>query len=276
MSNLVGLTWNLSRLLFEHDPMQTCCRENDAFDEYEYVASTLAVSMLDGELPKTALRSALTTWFGDELAAEQGFSPLVTEIQAHHVSVLEEYLQKLQHTLRQKAAGQDTGTLLGLMGYTSRQSHHRFRLLRVLEDPYLGLESAEYDLVHERRGFLFALCRVLNVAESDASEAIEKYDTLEKIRCDAYRPWLFVETENSDERLGSFINASVAGKRKLRLPADSWRQPLDTLLEYARDLIFEHIAQTSKTLRVWGRVTGYRLHFADDEVIHLTLQGKVI
>lgn len=32
----------ISLFLFENDPMNTCCKENDAFDEYDFIASEIA------------------------------------------------------------------------------------------------------------------------------------------------------------------------------------------------------------------------------------------
>lgn len=56
----------LSELLFHADPMGTCCRENDAFDEYDRVARDLAERLEEGDTPDVALHAVLREWFGDE------------------------------------------------------------------------------------------------------------------------------------------------------------------------------------------------------------------
>ncbi|MEX1196334.1 MAG: hypothetical protein WEB57_00540 [Pseudohongiellaceae bacterium] len=66
----------LSRLLFEHDPLRTCCVQNDAFDEYDRVALSLAERMLAGEAPEPAMRAALVEWFGEELVANASMAAL--------------------------------------------------------------------------------------------------------------------------------------------------------------------------------------------------------
>ncbi|WP_373190308.1 hypothetical protein [Halomonas sp.] len=57
----------LSDLLFHADPMGTCCRENDAFDEYDRIAFELAEHMEEGDRSDVALHQVLREWFGDEL-----------------------------------------------------------------------------------------------------------------------------------------------------------------------------------------------------------------
>ena len=66
----------LSQLLFTHDPMRTCCVENDANGEYDRVAATMVVRMAGGEIPSEALRAALREWFGSELVAETQLADL--------------------------------------------------------------------------------------------------------------------------------------------------------------------------------------------------------
>lgn len=66
----------LSQMLFTHDPMRTCCIENEAFEEYARVAATLAAHLVDGEGPSEALRAALREWFGSELVAEAQLTDL--------------------------------------------------------------------------------------------------------------------------------------------------------------------------------------------------------
>lgn len=72
----------LSQLLFTHDPMRTCCVENDAYGEYDRVAVTMATRMAGGERPSEALRSALRDWFGSELVAETQLTDLDQAISA--------------------------------------------------------------------------------------------------------------------------------------------------------------------------------------------------
>jgi hypothetical protein len=58
----------ISQALFETDPMRTCCKENDCFDEYDKVAEDVAERLLGGESLKQALRAEISEWFfdGDE------------------------------------------------------------------------------------------------------------------------------------------------------------------------------------------------------------------
>ncbi|EBA00899.1 hypothetical protein [Marinobacter sp. ELB17] len=59
----------ISKALFEIDPMNTCCKENDCFDEYDLIAADVAESLEAGATLKDALAGAINEWFydGEEL-----------------------------------------------------------------------------------------------------------------------------------------------------------------------------------------------------------------
>ena len=63
----------ISRALFENDPMNTCCKENDCFDEYDRIAADVAESLEGGAALKEALAEAINEWFysGEELPMGQ-------------------------------------------------------------------------------------------------------------------------------------------------------------------------------------------------------------
>ncbi|MFL1455418.1 hypothetical protein ACJO5Y_13345 [Marinobacter sp. GN3S48] len=55
----------ISQALFETDPMNTCCQENDCFDEYDYIAKAVADSLAEGHSLKEALVKEISEWFFD-------------------------------------------------------------------------------------------------------------------------------------------------------------------------------------------------------------------
>lgn len=55
----------ISRALFETDPMNTGCKENDCFDEYDRVASAIADRLVAGECIEEALSTEISDWFFD-------------------------------------------------------------------------------------------------------------------------------------------------------------------------------------------------------------------
>ncbi len=73
---------HLSRLLFETDPLNTCCRENDCVDEYDRVAHDLAERLQAGESSGPALRRVLSDSFGDELVDRARLEPVIDELEA--------------------------------------------------------------------------------------------------------------------------------------------------------------------------------------------------
>lgn len=55
----------ISKALFESDPMNTCCKENDCFDEYGYVAKAVTEKLAKGFSLEQALITEISEWFFD-------------------------------------------------------------------------------------------------------------------------------------------------------------------------------------------------------------------
>lgn len=57
---------NLAEVLFQQDPMNTCCRENDCTDEYDGAASAVIDLVEQGTPLPAALSQVLVEYFGAE------------------------------------------------------------------------------------------------------------------------------------------------------------------------------------------------------------------
>tara|TARA_R110001599_G_scaffold342321_1_gene563990 strand:+ start:578 stop:835 length:258 start_codon:yes stop_codon:yes gene_type:complete len=55
----------VSKALFDVDPMNTGCRENDCFDEYDYVAEAVTGRLAEGLSLDQALVEEVSKWFFD-------------------------------------------------------------------------------------------------------------------------------------------------------------------------------------------------------------------
>lgn len=55
----------VSKALFDADPMNTCCRENDCFDEYDYVAEAVTERLAEGLSLDQALVEEVSKWLFD-------------------------------------------------------------------------------------------------------------------------------------------------------------------------------------------------------------------
>lgn len=53
----------ISQVLFETDPMGTCCKENDCFDEYDSVALSIYEKISSGQPVGEAISQAFLEWF---------------------------------------------------------------------------------------------------------------------------------------------------------------------------------------------------------------------
>lgn len=58
----------ISKLLFDLDPMMTCCRENDCFDEYDLISASVTELMMDGLAFEESLKTVFTDFFSEDLA----------------------------------------------------------------------------------------------------------------------------------------------------------------------------------------------------------------
>ena len=64
------LSEKLSQLLYTNDPMDTCCKENNAFDEYDRLAAWTIEAMSEGLEFKAALQLNIKDLF-DEMSANE-------------------------------------------------------------------------------------------------------------------------------------------------------------------------------------------------------------
>lgn len=55
----------ISKVLFEADPMNTCCKENDCFDEYDRIAEAIEDRLIEGQSLKEGLITEISEWFFD-------------------------------------------------------------------------------------------------------------------------------------------------------------------------------------------------------------------
>jgi hypothetical protein len=84
MMNMHLTTNQISTALFESDPMNTCCKENDCFDEYDRIAADVAQRLEAGETLKDALAEAINGWFydGENLAqSESKVEPVIKRLE---------------------------------------------------------------------------------------------------------------------------------------------------------------------------------------------------
>ncbi|MFC2992961.1 hypothetical protein [Halomonas tibetensis] len=72
----------LSALMFHADPMGTCCRENDAFDEYDRIAFELAERLEEGEISDVALHAVLSEWFDDDLVERADLAGVIEALES--------------------------------------------------------------------------------------------------------------------------------------------------------------------------------------------------
>jgi hypothetical protein len=66
MNMMSGYTKDqISQALFEADPMNTCCKENGCFDEYDGIAKAIRARLVTGDNLEQAMIAEISEWFFD-------------------------------------------------------------------------------------------------------------------------------------------------------------------------------------------------------------------
>jgi hypothetical protein len=72
----------ISEILFVTDPMHTCCKENDCYDEYDAIANGVREYLVSGQALAAALRQALVDWFDEETVISADLVPAIQALEA--------------------------------------------------------------------------------------------------------------------------------------------------------------------------------------------------
>lgn len=172
---------------------------------------------------------------------------------------------KLKDLLNAKARERSRDEVLKAMGYSPVRQSNRDRLDKILAEETLGLEGNDYDLKHDSRGFLKALCAALDIdyAEHESEvEAIHDWIVSER---EAFQPYLFADTGfKRSDRPGTpiFALACLESRRNLRLSRQSRLAPREEVIAEAVDKVRSHYRETGGELYVWGTINRYLLFLA--------------
>jgi len=74
----------ISKVLFEVDPMRTCCKENDCFDEYNSVALSIFEKISSGQPVREAISQAFVDWFEVESIDPAALVSIVQALQTEN------------------------------------------------------------------------------------------------------------------------------------------------------------------------------------------------
>lgn len=76
---------HISEALFHTDPMHTCCKENDCFDEYDAIADGVQAKLGEGLSLEAALRSELAEWFDEDMAEGANLEVVIARLENNQV-----------------------------------------------------------------------------------------------------------------------------------------------------------------------------------------------
>ena len=186
---------------------------------------------------------------------------------------------QLRHDILARIESTEPEQLLARMGYTQVQPDNISRLDAVLAAPWLGLAGGGYDFVHDSRTFLLALCEALGMDREASTLRINDIDAYLRAREVAYRPWLQVqsiEAEQASSGKNWLGRWAVNAGRKLPLGEESHGQPLERIIELAREAILRHAGDTGGRTDSGHRIDSYLLfHREDKSSLRMNLKGEV-
>jgi len=254
----------LSRLLYQHDPLGTGCRESQDPSAYEALAESLAENLATGMPPKRALRSSLCDWFTDSPFEEPHTQPLLAILTAwqHAGGGVTEDLGDL---ISQRVMTLTPDKVLLRMGVKNPTPADLERLALTLGDPRLGLTNPVSDLFHGKRRYFRRLCNAAWIPTKQQQDFIHEHDTLTGLDRKTYRPRVEVRGPATPKLTTS--PARWAGRTMLKLPDDTWRQSWDVQLERAR--------RAARTLMSGGKSSSAlsaRFYYAKGEFITLNME----
>lgn len=182
--------------------------------------------------------------------------------------------------IRRLALAFPVAELVNRMGYESDTNQHAERIVRVLDDPDMGLSRGEYDFVHDSPGFLLALCKALGMDEAATALRLDDITARMAARDAAYRPWLQVQSSAADQtakgldRMGRW---GLSLGRKVTLRDDTAGAPLEDIITIAGEAIREHMLETDGKLESGFGIDGYLLmHHADRPALRMDTTGNIV
>ena len=182
--------------------------------------------------------------------------------------------------IRKRAEAVPPEELLSRMGYNTLKANQLSRLQEVMADPWLGLEASEYDFVHDSHGFLLALCEALGLEAASTRLRVDAIIAQLEAKAAVFRPWLRIESGGSDDaaKAGNWLSRGAATLgRKLPLDHEAHGQPLERIIEVARQAILTHQRDSGGLLPSGFRIDGYLLfHHAEQATLRMNTEGMVV
>lgn len=182
----------------------------------------------------------------------------------------------LRTQIQEKLGQRSAIEVLTSMGYAKASLLNLERFDAVLSGPHFGLDSGDFDFRYSDQQFLRALCACLEIDMTLVDQVIDEVaEWLEEER-DAFKPYLWVDTEFQRTTQPLFALAACESHRYLEVGDDAWHLSEIEKLEAAKHVVVKHVQETSGKLSIWGEIKRYKLFCSESKVYLLDLNGDVI
>lgn len=152
-----------------------------------------------------------------------------------------------------------------------------FRINKVFNDPYLGLDGGYYDYKVDTPTFIRLICDYLGIETQRTQQVIEVIE--EKLSAyNDHRPYVFVETDfDIQETNANLLDLVFMEPRcQLKIELDEFSVDCGEMLMLVGDKVLKHYQQNRGVIEPWGHILGY-VYFHDDETqVNFNGCGEVV
>lgn len=182
----------------------------------------------------------------------------------------------LASELQARSAGVDEENLLKAIGYEEPPEEVYQRLRLAIKDPRTLLGTVDDDLKHGHVAFLHRLGNALGLETPWLQEQIRILKVGVITDDNAFRPYLFVDTDFVRKSEPIFILALTDGCRHLHFPQRFWRLPLPEQVAQAQERARAHWIEKEGTLGcIWGDIKRYSFHYSPTEHVVINPDGAL-
>ena len=185
-------------------------------------------------------------------------------------------LQNLKTQMTVAATSLPRETLLTQLGYSPKDDKASARVQAVLDSPFYGLEASHFDFKYGGVAFVQALGQVLGIDSVAIDTEIERAQARLRAESDAFKPYLWVDTQFKRKTQPIFALAFCEPLRFLQFAKSTALRPLGEQLCEVRQRIQNHMQETGGTLVMWGPVHQYFYYYADGKALVFSREADLL
>lgn len=141
----------------------------------------------------------------------------------------------------------------------------------------LWLKTAHYDFKYSSEEFLFALCRVLEIAHEIVAKDVGVFRDKSNVLRQMVQPYVFIETNFRRTNEPIIALAMMEHKRRIFLDKEAFVfLSLTQSLQKIGKMVRQHYVTSNGDALIWGKILHYCFHHTDGRVYVFDVHGVVL